>query len=213
MEHKAPDILLLAAHWPERALLRAQLIEDGYDVVAIDVSPIPMLYRRPGMAPGAMLIDLNGLAHPRETLESVRAVLPPDRILVITALSTLTAAEVRRLGFSTIERPATIGQIVVRAASLLTSARANTDIARRESAPSGREYRETHHAANFSMRRTNHLEAEMRKQDRIRQQQSRPEEQAKPQPQPRDEEQATGSASADQPAKPPRQSGKLPLPD
>ena len=30
------DVLLLAPEWPERALLRAELIEAGYDVIAID---------------------------------------------------------------------------------------------------------------------------------------------------------------------------------
>lgn len=49
----------------------------------------------------------------------------------------------------------------------------------------------------------------MRKQDRIRQQQdqNRPE----PEPKPQSGEQVKGSA--EQPAKPPRQPGKLPLPD
>ena len=32
----APDIVLLDAEWPSRALLRAQLIEDGFDVLATD---------------------------------------------------------------------------------------------------------------------------------------------------------------------------------
>src|SRR5262245_30111410 len=33
MDTKPPDVLLLSAEWPERALLRAQLIEEGYEVV------------------------------------------------------------------------------------------------------------------------------------------------------------------------------------
>jgi hypothetical protein len=52
----------------------------------------------------------------------------------------------------------------------------------------------------------------MRKQDRIRQQQDRPEDQMNPNPQPREQDQLKGSGS-EQPAKPPRQPGKLPLPD
>jgi hypothetical protein len=51
MDPKPPDVILLGPEWPERALLRAQLIEDGYDVVAIDAWPIPRLYRRSGMRP------------------------------------------------------------------------------------------------------------------------------------------------------------------
>jgi hypothetical protein len=54
----------------------------------------------------------------------------------------------------------------------------------------------------------------MRKEDRIRQQHDRSEQQPNTQPsaQPKEQERLKGSA-ADQPAKPPRQSGKLPLPD
>jgi hypothetical protein len=59
------------------------------------------------------------------------------------------------------------------------------------------------------------LEAEMRKQDRIRQQQS--DESSRPQPgsppEPRRGEDVKGSASTDQQNKPPRQTGKLPLPE
>jgi hypothetical protein len=61
------------------------------------------------------------------------------------------------------------------------------------------------------------LEAEMRKQDRIAgsQQQSRPQQHPvkKEQPEPKEREQLKGGASPDQPAKPQRQPGKLPLPD
>jgi len=58
------------------------------------------------------------------------------------------------------------------------------------------------------------MEAEMRKEDRIRQQHEHSEQQS-PQSStpPKHQEKMRGSAEADQPAKPPRQSGKLPLPD
>src|SRR5262245_27963580 len=36
-----PDIVLLGAEWPTRALLRAQLAEEGYNVLATDRWPIP----------------------------------------------------------------------------------------------------------------------------------------------------------------------------
>ena len=54
----------------------------------------------------------------------------------------------------------------------------------------------------------------MRKEDRIRQQQSQNEpEQARDKPQPQPKEQVKGGGSADQPNRPPRQPGRLPLPD
>jgi hypothetical protein len=58
------------------------------------------------------------------------------------------------------------------------------------------------------------MEAEMRKEDRIRQQHDR-EQQSNPpsSTQPKEREKMRGSAERDQPSRPPRQSGKLPLPD
>ncbi|HYU80496.1 MAG TPA: hypothetical protein VEK56_16015 [Vicinamibacterales bacterium] len=120
MDAKPPDVIVLGAEWPERALLRAQLIEEGHEVVALDTWPIPRLYRRPGMRPRVLLIDLHELPNPLETLDEVRFVLPPERVLVVTALGSLTAGEVRERGFNVIERPVTIGQIVAATAALLS---------------------------------------------------------------------------------------------
>jgi hypothetical protein len=120
MDPKPPDVIVLGAEWPERALLRAQLTEEGHEVVAVDTWPIPRLYRRTGMKPRVLLIDLHELPNPRETLDEVRFVLPPERVLVVTALGSLPAAEVRTRGFHVIERPASIGHIVSETAALLT---------------------------------------------------------------------------------------------
>ena len=119
MDPTPPDVILLGAEWRERALLRAQLIEEWLEVVAVDQWPIPRIYHRPGMKPRVLLISLRGLPNPRETLDDVRFVIPPDRVAVVTALGALTADEVRRLGFTAIERPATVGQIVAATASLV----------------------------------------------------------------------------------------------
>ena len=54
----------------------------------------------------------------------------------------------------------------------------------------------------------------MRKQDRVQQEQNRSEQQQGPKPQGQSrEEHVKGSGSANQPMRPPRESGKLPLPD
>jgi hypothetical protein len=120
MEQTPPDIVLLGPEWPERALLRAQLIEEGHEVVAIDEWPLPRLYRQPGMTPRVLLIDLHGLPDPRGTLDAVRSVMPPERVLVVTALGTLPGDEVRGLGFHVVERPASIGEVVSVAGALLS---------------------------------------------------------------------------------------------
>jgi hypothetical protein len=59
-----------------------------------------------------------------------------------------------------------------------------------------------------------HTEAEMRKEDRIRQQHDR-EQQSNPtsSTQAKEQEKMRGRAATDQPSRPPRRLGKLPLPD
>jgi hypothetical protein len=114
-----PDILLVCAEWPERALLRAQLIEEGYEIAATDAWPIPKLDSRPSMTPRVMIVDLRGLPQPRKVLEELRCVIPPECVLVVTALATLSVEEVRGLGFHVMSRPASVGEIVRAAARLL----------------------------------------------------------------------------------------------
>src|SRR5215510_3068805 len=119
MDAKPPDVVLLGSEWLDRALLRAQLIEEGWDVVAIETWPMPRLYRRSDMKPRAMVIDLRGLPEPRAVLDEVRVVLPPDRVLVLMALGSISEDEVRRQGFRVIERPATVGDVVAAVATIL----------------------------------------------------------------------------------------------
>src|SRR4029434_4235330 len=123
MDTNAPDVILLGPQWPDRALLRAQLIEQGYGVVAIDRWPIPRPYRRPAMKPRAMIIDLRGLPDPRATLDEVRFVIPPHRVIVLMALGTLAKDDVQRLGFNVINRPATVGDVVAAVARVLAAGR------------------------------------------------------------------------------------------
>ena len=44
----------------------------------------------------------------------------PERVLVISALGSLTAEEVKALGFTVIERPVTIGEIVTTIGAMLS---------------------------------------------------------------------------------------------
>ena len=117
---KRPDVLVIGGIWPQRALLRAQLIEEGYEVSAVDAWPIPRRYRLPGTTPRVLLIDLQGLPDPRAMLNEVPLVVPRDRVVVVTALGALPGDEVRRLGFNVVERPASIGQVVAATTKLLT---------------------------------------------------------------------------------------------
>lgn len=126
MDLNPPDVLVLGPEWPERALLRAQLIEEGYEVIATDAWPIPSQFRRSDMKPRAVVVDLHGLPEPRDVLDELPYVIDPDRVVVVTALGTLPHEEVRGLGYHVVARPASVGEIVKAIASLLrTSGRAS----------------------------------------------------------------------------------------
>jgi DNA-binding response OmpR family regulator len=114
-----PDIVLLDAEWPARALLRAQLAEEGYDVVAIDRWPIPRQYLRTDTKPRVMLIDLQGLPHPRDVLDDVRHLFPPAHVAVLASMATIPIDELRQLGFRVIPRPVTMREIVEVLAGML----------------------------------------------------------------------------------------------
>ena len=123
MNQNPPDVVLLVPTWKTRAVLRAQLIEEGCEVVALDAWPIPGLYLRPGMNPRVLIIDLHDLPDPGRTLDEARQVLPAGRVLVVTALGSLAGDQVRERGFAVVERPASIGEISSATRALLRQAK------------------------------------------------------------------------------------------
>jgi DNA-binding response OmpR family regulator len=117
-----PDIVILDSQWPRRALLRAQLIEEGYEAVATDDWATVKSYVRLLLKPRLVIVDLQGLATAREVLDELHHMMKPERILVLTGLGTLTPAEIQRWGFHTMARPVTIGEIVDKASALVRAA-------------------------------------------------------------------------------------------
>ena len=83
------------------------------------------------MKPRMLIVDLHGLAEPREALNEIRGVMPPERVLVLTAIATIGFADLRAMGFRVVTRPATIGDIVAAAAELLRIQAADNPRARR----------------------------------------------------------------------------------
>jgi DNA-binding response OmpR family regulator len=116
-----PDIVLLGANWNPRALLRAQLIEHGFDVVATDAWPMMRRHLR-GEKPRLAIVDLQDLDGPMEVLRALRDLIKPDRVLVLTALGTAAPREIEALGFRAIARPIAIDDVVAAAAQLLRDA-------------------------------------------------------------------------------------------
>jgi len=114
MQHR-PAVVLLGVEWQPRALIRAQLIEDGFDVLATDTWPM-MRHLVRSRKPRLAIIDLQGLAEPQTVLDDLGALMTPARVLVLTAAGTLAPAEIERAGFRVLQRPIAIGDVVKAAA-------------------------------------------------------------------------------------------------
>ena len=110
-----PDIVLLDAHWPQRALLRAQLIEDGYEVIATDDWATVKSYVEPLQKPRLVIVDLQDLPDVDAILDELHAHMKPDRVLILTALWTRSTAEIQTRGFQALARPASVKDVVRRA--------------------------------------------------------------------------------------------------
>lgn len=114
-----PDVVFLGVEWQPRALIRAQLIEEGFEVVATDTWPIMRRLLRPGIQPRLVLVDLKALPDPEGVLNDLRVLMKPDRVLVLTASGTIAPADIERLGFHALSRPIVIEDVVRAAASAI----------------------------------------------------------------------------------------------
>jgi hypothetical protein len=112
---RSVDVLLLAAEWPERALLRAELIEAGCEVIAVDALPAAGSRMHPRVA----VIDLRELPNPRVDLETARSIVAANCTIVIAGLATLSVDELRQRGYEVIARPTSIKEIVTATLALL----------------------------------------------------------------------------------------------
>lgn len=104
--------MLLGVDWQARALLRAQLIEEGFDVVATDDWAAMRRQLGPGAKPRLAIVDLKSLPNPRQVLDDLRVLMQPDRVLVLGAIGTVDADEIARLGFRAVSRPIVIDDVV-----------------------------------------------------------------------------------------------------
>jgi DNA-binding response OmpR family regulator len=107
-----PDVVLLGTEWKPRALIRAQLIEDGFEVVATNSWAMMRRHLRPGMKPRVAVVDLNSLDEPEQVLRDLSALMKPERVIVLATRATLPPSEISRLGFHVIWRPFTVAEVV-----------------------------------------------------------------------------------------------------
>ena len=117
-----PDVVLLAGDWQPRALIRAELIEEGFDVVATNTWPVMRRHLRTGSKPRLAILDLKSLLDPEQRLHDLRVLMNPARVLILSAAGTIPAKDIERLGFHTLSRPVVIEEIVHVAKHLIRSA-------------------------------------------------------------------------------------------
>ena len=122
MRPAPPDIVLLATEWPTRALIRAQLIEEGFEVAAADSWAMMRRHLWPLVKPQLALVDLKGLRNPVDVLTDLRALMKPDRVLVLRALGTVLETDIERFGYRTVSRPIVIEEIVRAARATIRTA-------------------------------------------------------------------------------------------
>jgi CheY-like chemotaxis protein len=114
-----PDVLVLGSEWRTRAPLAAQLIEEGYHVVAVEAWPAPRRFYQAHAKPRAVIVDLQGLPNPQTVIDELPALAPPERTVIVMALASVAPDDLRRRGFHVITRPSTIGQIAAAVAAIL----------------------------------------------------------------------------------------------
>ncbi|HVC20089.1 MAG TPA: hypothetical protein VNE16_08435 [Vicinamibacterales bacterium] len=118
------EILLVSAEWKLRIAVRAQLIEEGFEVEAHEVWEfVELLLRSGARHPRLIIIDVAEEHHPSALLRTLARLAAPAHVLVLTAPSVQSADEVRALGFPhVLARPFSVREVVATAAHLLAAA-------------------------------------------------------------------------------------------
>jgi hypothetical protein len=122
VSQQSPDIVLLAVGWPERALIRAQLIEQGFAVWADDDWDSVRRRLSPRWFPRVAIVDLKDLPNPERVLRELSALLGPARLIVLTASGTIQPLEIERYAFRVVKRPIEVGRIAEAAAAAMAVA-------------------------------------------------------------------------------------------
>ena len=93
-------------------------------MLATDTWPMMRQYLRPGGKPRLAIVDLQGLPDPERVLSDLRVLMKPNRVLVLTAIDTVSPDAIDRLGFRVLKRPVSIGDVLNAAARALQEQKA-----------------------------------------------------------------------------------------
>jgi CheY-like chemotaxis protein len=112
---------LAGGDWRPRALVLAQLVEEGYDVTVVETwDEAELLLRKRAVQPAAVVFDLEGEPHPEDALATLGRLVAPDRAVILTSASALPAAAVRSTGFEhVLARPYSVGDVVQEVSEVL----------------------------------------------------------------------------------------------
>ncbi|RPJ54542.1 MAG: hypothetical protein EHM24_31640 [Acidobacteria bacterium] len=109
-------VLLIGAEWRPRTLVRAELLERGYETFAVESwDEAHMLLAAGAIRPDVTVFDLPGEDNPEAALRSLAGLVRPEAVVVLTGEAALPAGAVSALGYPhVVARPFDVGQIVRR---------------------------------------------------------------------------------------------------
>lgn len=111
------DVLLLDAEWPSRALVRAQLLDQGFEVLGTDTWPMARRVLLSGVRPRLAIVNLHGLPDAQNVLNELTALVESSHVLLVTGAGSAELAG--RFPVHVLRRPIPIASIVATAARLI----------------------------------------------------------------------------------------------
>jgi hypothetical protein len=111
------DVLLLDAEWPSRALVRAQLLDEGFEALGTDTWPMARRVLLSGVRPRLVIVNLHGLPDAQNVLNELSALVESSHVLLIAGAGSTELAG--RFPGHVLRRPIPIASIVATAARLI----------------------------------------------------------------------------------------------
>ena len=109
-----PCVLLIGKDWSTRALLRAELLEEGLDVVAVeDTGEAEMAVEEAGGLPSLIIADLSSSDDPKADADSLAPFARQVPIWVIAARTVTLPKDLKDRGFEMVLlKPLDAGELV-----------------------------------------------------------------------------------------------------
>jgi DNA-binding response OmpR family regulator len=124
-QHPTPGVLLIQEEWPARALLKAELEEQGWQVLGADTVRLALhLSTRRGFRPDVVVVDALGLSSDLSESESeeLRFMRGQAPLLVLLSNQYENPAIDSLLPTAVLRRPFTVGDVASSLTGLLASA-------------------------------------------------------------------------------------------